>query len=296
MPSSFTTSNRLDLQQTGENLNTWGVRLNDGAFNPIDFSLDGVVTIPTSGSVTLTVANGAADQARGRVLNVTASAPVTITIPSVSKLYVVRAATVSVSLSNGSSLLTLSAGSISWVVTDGTAIWLVRSTDLGGARLQNVGAPTANADAATKLYVDQTAFNMAAGSLPGQAGNAGKSLTTDGTNASWQGPYALVSDQFVSVAGATYTMLPENVGKVHRFVNAGGCVVTLPNSLPAGWNCVWRQLGSGQITFTPASGATRRNRYTHSKSSGLYSEGTLAVDENITGSGAVYFLSGDTAA
>lgn len=296
MPSSYTPSSRLTLQATGEGLNVWGNILNDGVFGLIDFGMDGVVTLPTSGAITLTTVNGAADQARGRVLNVTAPAATTITIPSVPKLYVVRAATAPVSITNGSNLITLAAGFTGWVVTDGTSIWQVRTTDLGGARLNNVGSPTANTDAATKLYVDQTAFNMAAGSLPGQTGNAGKSLTTDGTTASWQGPFAKQSDEFVDVVDATHTLLAANVGKVHRFLNAAGCVVTLPNSLPAGWNIVWSQLGAGQITFTPGSGATRRNRYSHTKSSGLYAEGALRVDENVTGTGAVYILAGDTAA
>lgn len=296
MPSSFTDSNRLDLQQTGENLNTWGVRLNDGAFRPIDFALDGVVTVANAGPTVLTTANGAPDQARARTINVTASAPATITIPSVSKLYVVRAANASVSITNGSSLVTLPAGSVSWIVTDGSAIWQVRTTDLAGSRLQNVGVPTAATDAATRLYVDQTAFQMAAGNLPGQAGNAGKALVTDGTNISWGGPFAPISDVFVDVPGQTHTLQPGDAGKVHRFTSATAVTVTLPNSLPAGWNALWSQLGTGQVTFTTASGAIRRNRYAHSKTSGQYAEGSLRVDENTTGAGAVYILSGDTAA
>jgi hypothetical protein len=53
---------------------------------------------------------------------------------------------------------------------------------LGGFKLVNVGAPTAGGDAANKTYVDATAFNAA---LPSQTGNAGRYVTTDGTNASW---------------------------------------------------------------------------------------------------------------
>lgn len=45
-----------------------------------------------------------------------------------------------------------------------------------------VPAPTVGADAATKTYVDSTAFNAA---LPSQTGNAGKYVTTNGTDASW---------------------------------------------------------------------------------------------------------------
>jgi hypothetical protein len=57
-----------------------------------------------------------------------------------------------------------------------------------------VGSPTANTDSATKGYVDGVAFAMAAGSLPGQSGSAGKSLITNGTVASWGIPTLTTSD------------------------------------------------------------------------------------------------------
>jgi len=54
------------------------------------------------------------------------------------------------------------------------------------------------------------AFMMAAGSLPGQGGNAGKFLSTDGTTASWQTPTVTTaqvtdyaSDQAAKTATAT---------------------------------------------------------------------------------------------
>lgn len=54
-------------------------------------------------------------------------------------------------------------------------------TFTGTVTLPPTGAsPT---EAATKAYVDATAFSSG---LPGQTGNAGKFVTTDGTNASWQ--------------------------------------------------------------------------------------------------------------
>lgn len=296
MPSSYTPRNRWTLQATGEGLNVWGQILNEGVFGLIDYAMDGVVTITASGPSSLTTANGAADQARGRVLNVTASAPATITIPSVEKWYIVRAANAAVSVTNGSSQITLAAGSVGLIVTDGASIWQVRTTDLGGNRLQNVGAPTANSDAATKNYVDQTAFQMAAGQLPGQSGNAGKALVTNGTTASWEGPFAPINDVFVDVPGTSHTLQLADAGKVHRFTASSAVTVTLPNSLPAGWNALWAQVGTGQVTFATASGAIRRNRYNQSKSSGQYAEGSLRVDENASGAAAVYFLSGDTAA
>lgn len=69
MPSSYTLRARFVLQATGEGTNVWGLVLNQGVFDLIDFAINGVVTISASGATTLTTANGAADQARGAVLN-----------------------------------------------------------------------------------------------------------------------------------------------------------------------------------------------------------------------------------
>lgn len=328
MPSSYTPRNRLTLQATGEGLNVWGNILNDGAFGLIDFASDGIVTISASGPTILSTENGAADQARARVLNVTATSPATLTIPSSEKLYVVRAAVAAVTITNGSNSLTLNGGSVSWIVTDGTSIWAVRVTDLGGSRLTNVGAPTANSDACTKFYADSLAFDAAGGNLPGQTGNAGNYLSTNGSSASWEpvaaanvaglnalvadlvaasitkaavesavgGPVALLSDQFVTISGTTHTFSASDNGKVHRFTSGTAVTATIPNSLPAGWNAVWSQMGAGQVTFATGAGAIRYNRYGHTKASGQYAEGALRVDTNVGGSAAVTVLSGDTAA
>lgn len=107
------------------------------------------------------------------------------------------------------------------------------------------------------------------------------------------GPVALRDDVMVTITGATHTLDAADSGKVHRFTSNSAVAVTLPNSLPVGWNAVWRQIGTGQVTFTSASGATLRNRLNNTKSAGQYSEGSLAVDNN-AGSAAIYFLSGDT--
>jgi hypothetical protein len=72
MPSSYTPRNRLTKQAPGEGLNVWGTILNTGVFELIDVLADGIVTIGAAGATTLSAANGAADQARARVLNVTA--------------------------------------------------------------------------------------------------------------------------------------------------------------------------------------------------------------------------------
>jgi hypothetical protein len=192
MPSSYTTSLRFELQFTGENVNQWGDRLN-AALQRADDAVAGWLTKPLSGPYTLATANGGADEARRAMLKFTGAGAFTVTIPAVSKRYDVwNACTGVLTISNGSASVAVQPGEVAGVVTDGGAsIARVQGTDFGGAILANVGqvnglaAPTANNQAATKKYVDDTAFSAAAGNLPGQSGSAGKFLTTDGATASW---------------------------------------------------------------------------------------------------------------
>lgn len=192
MPSSYTTSLRFELQFTGENLNLWGDKLN-AALARADDAIAGWLTKPLTGNYVLTTANGGADEARRAMLKFTGTGAFTVTVPAVAKRYDVwNACAGDLTLTNGSASVVVKAGEVVAVVTDGAADFRrVQATDFGGATLTNVArvaglsAPSANGDAATKKYVDDTAFAMAGGALPGQAGNAGKFLTTDGTLASW---------------------------------------------------------------------------------------------------------------
>jgi len=191
MPSSYSSSFRLNYQAPGDNLNTWGTILNNGVFQLLEDAVAGMASFTLSGPKVLTATNGATDEARCAVLNVTGGTGGTITAPSVKKVYLVRnASSGPVIITTGSGVTaTFSAGEVGFCAGDGTNFYRTTvTTNFGGVTLTNLGAPTANTDAATKGYVDGVAFAMAAGSLPGQTGNAGKSLVTDGSNASWQDP------------------------------------------------------------------------------------------------------------
>lgn len=96
--------------------------------------------------------------------------------------------------------------------------------------------------------------------------------------------------------GTTYTLAASDTGKVVTLSNASAITLTLPNSLIAGFVCTVIQKGAGQVTFTAASGATLRNRQSHTKTAGQYAVTTLYVDSNSGGSAADYYLAGDTAA
>jgi len=214
MPSTYSSSFRLNLQAPGDNLNTWGVQLNNGVFQLLEDALAGAVTQALSGSLTLTSVNGATDQARCLALNITSGTGGTITAPGVKKLYFVRnAASGAVIVTTGAgATASFAAGEVGFCYSpDGINFYKTSvTTAFGGAILTGVGTPSAATDAATKGYVDGVAFSMAAGALPGQGGNAGKFLSTDGTTASWQTPTVTTaqitdyaSDQAAKTATAT---------------------------------------------------------------------------------------------
>lgn len=221
MPSSYTTRNRLTKQATGENTNTWGTLLNSGVFDLVDFLSDGITTVAST--TTLTTANGSTDQARARILNVTATA--TITIPAVEKFYIVRSVGTT-TLTNGSNSLTIVAGDVAIVFTNGTTIYKVQSNDFAGAKITNIATPTSNFDASTKKYVDDTAFASIT-TLPGQSGNAGKFLQTNGTSPTW----ADALSDFVTKT-TTYTAVAGD--RIAADTTGGAFTITLPASPSTG--------------------------------------------------------------
>jgi len=91
MSSTYTNSLRLTLQATGENSGTWGDIVNGGVTSLVDASIAGTATVThtDAANYTLTVANGATDEARRMFLNIagTLTAARNVVCPSVSKLY-----------------------------------------------------------------------------------------------------------------------------------------------------------------------------------------------------------------
>ena len=171
MPSSWSPSLRFEQQFTGENINLWGEKLN-AVLGHADYAVAGWLTKPLTGNATLTSANAADDEARAATIKFTGGAgPFTVTIPAVSKTYLVwNGCTGPVSLTTGAgATLTIDPGDIVWALTDGGG---VKTPGYGGVSIKD--------------WVSSVAWSYNAGALPAQAGNAGKLVKTDGTTASWQ--------------------------------------------------------------------------------------------------------------
>jgi len=169
MPSSWSSSLRFELQFTGENINLWGDKLN-AALAHADYAVAGWLTKPLTGNVALSTANTGDDEARAAMLKFTGAGPFTVTIPSVSKAYLVwNACAGAVTVTTGAgAAVTVDPGDIVQVFCDGAN---VKTPGYGGSSIKD--------------YVAATAWSYNAGALPAQAGNAGKFVKTDGTNASW---------------------------------------------------------------------------------------------------------------
>ena len=130
MASSYTSNLRLTLPITGELTGTWGDTVNTGITALVDAAVSGTadVTHDNSANYTLTVANGASDEARQMVLNVTGTltAARNIVCPSTSKLFFVKNATtggfaVTLKTSAGTGI-SISNGKIAVLYCDGTNV------------------------------------------------------------------------------------------------------------------------------------------------------------------------------
>ena len=234
MPSTASTRLRLEKMATGEKTNTWGTTQNAAQFDLLDEAVAGVETIALTGNHTLTSTNYVSDEARNMGLRFTGSlgSGATITIPSVEKLYfIINDAGQTLTFSAGGTTGEVENGRRKWVACNGTDVYVgedgadkeyVDAADalklsLAGGTLTGPlilnAAPTIDLHASTKRYVDDTAFASLSGVLPGQAGNSGKYLTTDGTTASWS-TVDLTPYLTTAAAAAAYQPLDGNLTNI----------------------------------------------------------------------------------
>lgn len=178
MPSNATASLRLNKQETGSNLNTWGELLNSGVFDLLDTAVAGVSTIALSGALpyTLTSRNFVADEARSAALKFTGTGSFTVVLPGSPKGYVIRNActgTVTLTLGGGDTVV-IDAGDVVTVYSDGLGVWQL---GYGGLSL--------------KAFISASVL-AATGSLPATIGNEGKALFV--TSGVWAPRYAASTD------------------------------------------------------------------------------------------------------
>jgi len=136
MPTTYSTSLRLNLIGTGEQAGIWGNTTNSNLGTLLEAAISGVTQVTVaSASQALTAYNGASDEARQMVVELTGTPGVSfaIYVPPVDKLYVFKnstadTATISAATAlngttpTGGTTLTIPAGYSTIVYCDGTNI------------------------------------------------------------------------------------------------------------------------------------------------------------------------------
>lgn len=106
------------------------------------------------------------------------------------------------------------------------------------------------------------------------SGNTTISGTLTGANAATSTISGFTAALPSAQTGTTYTLAATDNGKILQFTSASAITLTLPSSgLPAGFNCMVIQMGTGQVTFS--GGATIYNRNSFTKTAGQYSIVTI---------------------
>ena len=164
MASTYTTRVRLEKQTPGENENTWGTILNGNVINLVDDSIAAYTTITVASvDVTLTQADGSADQARSAFLDITGTltGSVNVIIPALSKGYGVRNSTsgsftVTMKTATGSGIA-IPQGQVISVISDGVS---VRDVEIAGikstANVINVSVGSSLVDIKVPMAVSGT--------------------------------------------------------------------------------------------------------------------------------------------
>ena len=124
MPSTYSTSLKLELIGNGEQTGTWGQTTNNNLGTLIEQAITGVGQLTLTGDTTLTNYNGLPDEARNAVLVFSGSlaSPANVTAPSVEKTYIVTnnsGANVTLKTSSGNGVVVQN-GLSALVYCDGT--------------------------------------------------------------------------------------------------------------------------------------------------------------------------------
>ena len=260
MASSYTTSLRLVLPVTGENSGTWGDLVNTGITNLVDASVAGYAAVTmTDADYTLTSVNGAADEARKMMLNIsgTLTAARNVICPTASKLYFIKNATTGgyaitlktsagtgISVPNGAQMVLMCDGTN---VT--TAVTYASSFNAGsiGATIPGTGAFTTLSASSTVSGTGFTTYLASPPAIGGTAAAAGSfsNLSYSGTFTGGTGVINIGSGQFYKDASGNIgvgTATPGSTFDVKGTLRLSGATSGYVGLAPAA--------AAGAVTYT----------------------------------------------
>jgi hypothetical protein len=299
MPSSYSPNLRIELIANGEQSGTWGTTTNTNLGTLIEDAISGYVSVSiTSTNQPLTASNGAADESRNMVINLTAaSANFNVYIPPAEKVYIIRNsssydATIYCSTALGNTTAagagaTIPAGRETLVFSDATnvipAIDYLSTLSLGTALpLTSGGTGSATASGArtnlglgTIATQNANAVTITGGSITGITDLAVADGGTGASDAS-----GARTNLGATTVGANFFTLTSPGAITFIRVNADNTVSTLDAAT------FRTAIGAGVGSVTSVTGT--------GTASGLTLSGTVTSSGNITLSGTVNALAAGT--
>ncbi len=185
----------------------------------------------------------------------------------------------------GWAFIDLGAKSIGVMIADGIAVSVVSPTVIANGDLP--------ATISVKVRKDDRTIETTAVTLKTSFPNGLSAGLTHATNYTTTASVPLNPITPTVTKTAAYTLTAVDSGYVMRVDSASAVAITLPNSLPVGFELTVIQMGSGQVQFVPATGATLNNRNSFTRTAGQYARVTLNVQENSSGVLAKFILAGD---
>lgn len=261
MPSTASPLLGLELQADGENLNTWGQKLLV-LFLMVEAAIRGRQDIVVSGSASLSAENFVVDEATHIWLDLSGTGG-TLTIPGRATVHIVRhsgSGDITITTGAGNDAV-VEVGSLTVVVCDGANVYQL---GFGGASL--------------KAYIDEQLLAASAGELPGQAGNDGKVLTTNGTTASW----AAVAMAVANITG--FPAVGDGDGKV--LSSDGSALVWLALATSSEVRAAASKIFSAAVAFSANESVELTDAATIAPPAGLNFHGTLGASGRTIGAGS----------
>lgn len=214
MASTYSTNLRLELIGTGEQQGTWGATTNTNLGTLLEQAIGGYVSVTVSdvADTTLTVSNGASDQSRNMVINLTGTitAARNVICPAIQKLYVVKNSTTGgfpvvfkvsgqtgVSVPNGGTYLVYVDGTDAYAVTRSMAAQTASSVAITGGSVTGI-TDLAVADGGTGAS-SFTAYSVVAAGTTGTGAFQSVGTGTTGQILTSNGAAALPSFQTLSI-------------------------------------------------------------------------------------------------
>jgi len=160
--------------------------------------------------------------------------------------------------------------------------------------LVSSGSSSLSGGVAGKVAIWSGTSSISASSLITEATSSvvvDATIVADGINLN-NGKLTNYTAEVIEITGTSLTIdTNDHSGRILKFTSSTTVTVTVPNTLPEGFNCLAVQQGTGPVTF---SGTT--NRQSHTFLAGQYAAATLVCAENPGGSSALVILAGDTSA